>query len=99
MEGGKHFWRMKIRKRTFWCAYDVMVAHVGLYELTSIAMQVGLLRLRKASPEAFRQEMKGYQCSLVRELHVYGSAVPVHTRDPSKFQHKVLCDRAMYHVL
>ena len=27
-------------------------------------------------------------CSIVRELHVYGTAVPVHGRDPSKFQHQ-----------
>lgn len=25
---------------------------------------------------------------MVRELHVYGSVVPVHSRDPSKFQHQ-----------
>jgi elongator complex protein 3 len=25
---------------------------------------------------------------MVRELHVYGSAVPVHARDPRKFQHQ-----------
>ena len=25
------------------------------------------------------------RCSIVRELHVYGSAVPVHARDPTKF--------------
>jgi elongator complex protein 3 len=25
---------------------------------------------------------------MVRELHVYGSAVPVHARNPTKFQHK-----------
>jgi len=24
----------------------------------------------------------------VRELHVYGSIVPIHSRDPSKFQHQ-----------
>ncbi|KAJ3086631.1 Elongator subunit [Quaeritorhiza haematococci] len=28
------------------------------------------------------------QCSIVRELHVYGTAVPVHSRDPTKFQHQ-----------
>jgi hypothetical protein len=28
-------------------------------------------------------------CSLVRELHVYGTAAPVHSRDPKKFQHQV----------
>ncbi|KAH8829204.1 histone acetyltransferase ELP3 [Flagelloscypha sp. PMI_526] len=27
-------------------------------------------------------------CSIVRELHVYGTAVPVHGRDPTKFQHQ-----------
>ena len=27
--------------------------------------------------------------SIVRELHVYGTAVPVHGRDPTKFQHQV----------
>jgi elongator complex protein 3 len=26
--------------------------------------------------------------SLVRELHVYGTAVPVASRDPTKFQHQ-----------
>lgn len=28
------------------------------------------------------------KCSIVRELHVYGSVVPVHARDPTKFQHQ-----------
>ena len=37
--------------------------------------------------------------SIVRELHVYGTAVPVHGRDPTKFQHQV-CERllVMFHV-
>eukprot|EP01094_Clydonella_sp_ATCC50884_P026587 TRINITY_DN734_c0_g1_i1.p1 TRINITY_DN734_c0_g1~~TRINITY_DN734_c0_g1_i1.p1 ORF type:complete len:534 (+),score=126.07 TRINITY_DN734_c0_g1_i1:121-1722(+) len=48
---------------------------------------VGLLRLRKCSPESFRPELQG-ACSIVRELHVYGSAVPIHARDPTKFQHQ-----------
>ena len=26
--------------------------------------------------------------SIVRELHVYGSVVPIHSRDPTKFQHQ-----------
>lgn len=25
---------------------------------------------------------------MVRELHVYGSVVPIHARDPKKFQHQ-----------
>ncbi len=39
--------------------------------------------------EAHRQpELRG-RCSIVRELHVYGSAVAVHARDQAKFQHQV----------
>ena len=34
-----------------------------------------------------RAELKG-GVSIVRELHVYGSVVPVSTRNPSKFQHQ-----------
>lgn len=25
---------------------------------------------------------------MIRELHVYGSVVPIHSRDPNKFQHQ-----------
>ncbi|CAH8860496.1 unnamed protein product [Trichobilharzia szidati] len=73
---------------------------------------VGLLRLRKCSPQTFRPELRVTRptntttasaaagvvgdhqgdtdplCSIVRELHVYGSAVPVSARDPTKFQHQ-----------
>jgi hypothetical protein len=42
--------------------------------------------------------MKGLKCSIVRELHVYGSAVPVQARDPTKFQHQV-CLRAIVVLL
>lgn len=50
---------------------------------------IALLRLRKCSKETtYREELTGQQTSLVRELHVYGSAVPVHGRDPRKFQHQ-----------
>jgi elongator complex protein 3 len=48
---------------------------------------IGLLRLRKCSPATFRPELLG-GCSVVRELHVYGSVVPIHDRDPTKFQHQ-----------
>lgn len=59
------------------------------YEDPTQDILVGLLRLRKCSPETFRPELKGGQCSIVRELHVYGSVVPVNARDPTKFQHQV----------
>eukprot|EP00039_Didymoeca_costata_P031822 m.36217 g.36217 ORF g.36217 m.36217 type:complete len:561 (+) comp9051_c0_seq1:164-1846(+) len=48
---------------------------------------IGLLRLRKCSDLTYRKELKG-ACSIVRELHVYGSVVPVSARDPVKFQHQ-----------
>ncbi|XP_034945270.1 elongator complex protein 3 [Chelonus insularis] len=58
------------------------------YEDSTQDILVGLLRLRKCSEETtFRKELKG-KCSVVRELHVYGSVVPVNVRDPTKFQHQ-----------
>ncbi|XP_037957358.1 elongator complex protein 3 [Teleopsis dalmanni] len=57
------------------------------YEDPEQDILVGLLRLRQCSEESFRPELKG-KCSIIRELHVYGSVVPVNARDPSKFQHQ-----------
>lgn len=65
------------------------------YEDPERDILVGLLRLRKCSDEGtFRPELvrkSGAEggTSIVRELHVYGTAVPVHGRDPTKFQHQV----------
>ncbi|KAI5294464.1 Elongator subunit [Ascosphaera acerosa] len=59
------------------------------YEDPKQDILIGLLRLRKCSAtHTFRPEFTGQQTSIVRELHVYGSAVPVHGRDPRKFQHR-----------
>ncbi|KAL9127621.1 MAG: hypothetical protein Q9217_003533 [Psora testacea] len=59
------------------------------YEDPKQDILIALLRLRKCSPtHTFRPELKSQPTSLVRELHVYGSAVPVHARDPRKFQHQ-----------
>ena len=58
------------------------------YEDPEQDILIGLLRLRRCSPQSFRPELKG-GVSIVRELHVYGSVVPVSSRDPSKFQHQV----------
>lgn len=60
------------------------------YEDAAQDILVSLLRLRQAGAGAgaVRPEMAGANCSIVRELHVYGSVVPVHDRDPGKFQHK-----------
>jgi len=57
------------------------------YEDPEQDILVGLLRLRKPSDEVFRPELKN-GVSIVRELHVYGSVVPVAGRDPTKFQHQ-----------
>lgn len=59
------------------------------YEDPEQDILIGLLRLRRCSPQSFRPELKG-GVSIVRELHVYGSVVPVSNRDPSKFQHQVI---------
>ncbi|XP_035534543.1 elongator complex protein 3 [Morone saxatilis] len=57
------------------------------YEDPEQDILIGLLRLRRCSPQSFRPELKG-GTSIIRELHVYGSVVPVSSRDPSKFQHQ-----------
>lgn len=58
------------------------------YEDPVTDILIGLLRLRQVSNVGFRPEMKNLKCSIVRELHVYGSAVPLQARDPTKFQHQ-----------
>jgi elongator complex protein 3 len=58
------------------------------YEDPKQDILIGLLRLRQCSAETTRPELRGQPSSLVRELHVYGSAVPVNARDPRKFQHQ-----------
>ncbi|KPI95435.1 PREDICTED: probable elongator complex protein 3 [Papilio xuthus] len=64
------------------------------YEDPDQDILVGLLRLRKCAADTYRPELKPgpnanfKQCSIVRELHVYGSVVPVNARDPTKFQHQ-----------
>lgn len=57
------------------------------YEDPNQDILIGMLRLRKLESDAFRPELIG-KVSMVRELHVYGSVVPIHSRDPTKFQHQ-----------
>lgn len=57
------------------------------YEDVSKDILVGLLRLRKCGVSTFRPELVG-NVSIVRELHVYGSVVPVKGKDFAKFQHQ-----------
>mmetsp|Transcript_8580 Transcript_8580/g.12531 ORF Transcript_8580/g.12531 Transcript_8580/m.12531 type:complete len:594 (+) Transcript_8580:104-1885(+) len=58
------------------------------YEDPQKDILIGLLRLRKASSVAFRPEISEVPSSIVRELHVYGTAVAVSGRDPTRFQHQ-----------
>lgn len=58
------------------------------YEDPEQDILVGMLRLRKCGETTFRKELTEVPTSIVRELHVYGSVVPVHGRDASKFQHQ-----------
>eukprot|EP00210_Caulerpa_lentillifera_P002292 g2202.t1 len=59
------------------------------YEDPSQDILIGLLRLRKCSgsQKSRQKELKG-KVSIVRELHVYGTAVAVHGRDMTRFQHQ-----------
>lgn len=58
------------------------------YEDPEQDILIGLLRLRKCSDDSSRPEIKNKGVSIVRELHVYGSVVPLSCRDPRKFQHQ-----------
>mmetsp|Transcript_16028 Transcript_16028/g.48090 ORF Transcript_16028/g.48090 Transcript_16028/m.48090 type:complete len:578 (-) Transcript_16028:587-2320(-) len=63
------------------------------YEDVRQDILVGLLRLRRcfgpgAGPPAERQAGLRGRSSVVRELHVYGTAVAVHARDAGKHQHQ-----------
>lgn len=59
------------------------------YEDPKQDILIALVRLRKcAKATTYRSELIGQQTSLVRELHVYGTSVPLHSRNPKKFQHQ-----------
>lgn len=59
------------------------------YEDPKQDILIGLLRLRKATKKyTYRKEFTSQPTLIVRELHVYGLVVPLHLRDPRKFQHQ-----------
>jgi elongator complex protein 3 len=49
---------------------------------------IGYIRLRIPSAKAHRPEIKTDPCSIVRELHIYGSLVPVGKHSAQAWQHK-----------
>lgn len=90
---------VELMRRDYWSAdgWETFIS----YEDAAQDILVGLLRLRKLSAaNVFRPELtaakteectdwrEGTGVSMVRELHVYGTAVPVAGRDPTQFQHK-----------
>ena len=59
------------------------------YEDPKQDILIGLLRLRKLSnTAAWMKEITEVPSSMIRELHVYGTAVAVSARDPTRFQHQ-----------
>jgi elongator complex protein 3 len=57
-------------------------------EDTSQDILIGYLRLRIPSERAHRPEIRFQGAGLVREVHVYGPAVPVGESDSRAWQHK-----------
>ncbi|CAH8593315.1 unnamed protein product [Schistosoma bovis] len=68
---------------------------IGLLRLRKCSLQtfrpelIATKRINSGDDDDDVQGNKDPRCSIVRELHVYGSAVPVAARDPTKFQHQV----------
>jgi elongator complex protein 3 len=56
---------------------------------------IGFLRLRLPSEHAHRPEIRACRAALVRELHVYGTAVPLGARDAGGWQHRGFGRRLM----
>ncbi|BFU21122.1 histone acetyltransferase, putative [Entamoeba histolytica HM-1:IMSS-B] len=56
------------------------------YEDPENDLLIGLLRLRLPTNEKFMPELKG-KTSIIRELHVYGTSIPVNTKNLNQFQH------------
>ncbi|KAK0985313.1 Elongator subunit [Friedmanniomyces endolithicus] len=76
---------------------DVRTREVGVNEVkhkirpnqVELDILIALLRLRKCTEKyTYREELVGQPTSLIRELHVYGSAVPIHERVKGKSQHQ-----------
>ena len=49
---------------------------------------IAYIRVRIPSSKAHRMEVKEEPTALIRELHVYGSVVPVNEHEPDAWQHR-----------
>jgi elongator complex protein 3 len=85
LHGLNYGFQVELIRRDYWAngGWETFLS----YEDPQQDILIGLLRLRKISDETFRPELK-VRCSIVRELHVYGSAVEVNTKNPRQFQHQ-----------
>lgn len=66
------------------------------YEHLKSDSLIGFLRLRIPSEKAHRPEVKGCKAALVRELHVYGEALPLGVRKDDAWQHKGFGKNLLY---
>jgi elongator complex protein 3 len=67
---------------------------VSLVDRRSDAL-IGFVRVRLPSQGTHRLEMRGIKSCLVRELHVYGPAVPIGLKDEEAWQHRGFGGRLM----
>ena len=58
------------------------------YEDVKNDLLIGILRLRIPSDKAWRKEIIEVPSAIIRELHVYGLAIPIGARDPRSWQHR-----------
>jgi len=58
------------------------------YEHPETETLIGFLRLRIPSEKAHRPEVRSNSTALIRELHVYGEALPLGVRKDKAWQHK-----------
>jgi elongator complex protein 3 len=58
------------------------------FEDINIQALIGFLRLRIPSQKVHRTEISERQSCIVRELHIYGSVVPIGLKDKERWQHR-----------
>jgi len=66
------------------------------YEHPETETLIGFLRLRIPSEKAHRPEVNGHKTALIRELHVYGEALPLGVRKDVAWQHKGFGKNLLY---
>lgn len=69
---------------------DILIGLLRLRKCSSETFRPELLVKNQTKANDFNGDSSDYLggCSIVRELHVYGSVVPVSVKDPTKFQHQ-----------